>query len=271
MNDSHNGLESKADVLIITALYKERAWVEKVFDIQWIDIERQGTIYQTCEYKVNKDVLRIVLVSQLQMGMPHAAILTTKSLMLWSPELVIMTGMCAGVIGKVALGDLIIASKVLDYGSGKVIDGKLQPHFEPVMLDSWLWQLLEIFRHDEKVRKAIENEYPMARPHSYPLTIHMGSLGSGAAVVADSDIVTGIVMSERKLMGLDMESYAVALATNLNTTSSKRIEAFIVKGVVDFADARKDDGYHEYAAYASAAFVKKFLDRYYVAVVFHNK
>src|SRR5215216_2219875 len=111
MNATRNKTNNKADVLIITALYKERMWVEKAFDIQWAYIERQGTMYQICEYKVNEAVLRIVLVSQLQMGMVHAAILTTKSLMLWSPKLVIMTGICAGVKGKVALGDLIIDRK----------------------------------------------------------------------------------------------------------------------------------------------------------------
>jgi nucleoside phosphorylase len=271
MNELHNGVDDSADVLIITGLYKERAWVEKVFDDQWVDIERLGTIYQICKYKVNEDVLKIVLVSQLQMGMTHAAILTTKSLMLWSPQLVVMTGICAGVKGKVELGDLIVASKVLDYGSGKVVDGKLQPHFEPVMIDSWLWQLLEIFKHDEEVRRAIESESSIPRPDSHPLRIHMGSMGSGAAVVADLDIVDGIVASERKLLGLDMESYAVALATSMSTTSLKRVESFVVKGVVDFADSQKDDSYHDYAAYASAAFVKKFLDRYYISVVFHNK
>jgi nucleoside phosphorylase len=271
MNALRNHSDTKADVLIITALYKERMWVEKAFDVQWAYIERQGTMYQLCEYMVNKAILRIVLVSQLQMGMVHAAILTTKSLMLWSPKLVIMTGICAGVKGKVDLGDLIIASKVLDYGSGKVIDGKLQPHFEPVMVDSWLWQLLELFRHNETIRQSIEDEYPLIRPGSHPLTIHMGSLGSGAAVVADLGIVDGIIASERKLLGLDMESYAVALATTLSTTSSKRIESFIVKGVADFADSHKDDGYHDYAAYGSAAFVKKFLDHYSVFAVLRNK
>ncbi|MCP4542534.1 MAG: 5'-methylthioadenosine/S-adenosylhomocysteine nucleosidase [Chloroflexi bacterium] len=264
--------DHKADVLIMTALYKERKWVQKVFGTDWIDVEREGTVYQVCEHKVDDQVLRIVVVSQLQMGMPHAAILTTKSLMLWSPSLVIMTGICAGVKTKVELGDLIIATKVFDYGSGKVVGGKLRPHFEPVLIDSWLWQLLEIFRNDDLMRETIDQEYPLTegRPE-HPLVIRVGSLGSGAAVVADAEMVEGIVASERKLLGLDMESYAVALATSLSTTSSKRVESFIVKGVVDFADTGKDDTYHEYACYASAAFAKRFLDRYYTELVLDNK
>ena len=34
---------------------------------------------------------------------------------------------------------------------GKVVSGKLRPNFEPVQIDSWIWQLLELFRHDEAV------------------------------------------------------------------------------------------------------------------------
>ncbi len=262
--------DKKADILIITALYEERKWVQRVFSTEWRDVKREGTIYQVCDYQINDRVLKIVVVSQLQMGMPQAAILSTKSLVLWSPALVVMTGICAGVRGNVNLGDLIIANKVFDYGSGKVVDGKLRPAFEPVLVDAWLWQLLEVFRNDNGMCEAIHAEYPLEDRPQDPLTIHIGSIGSGAAVVADSNVVEGILSAERKLLGLDMESYAVALATSMSTTSSRRTESFIVKGVVDFADHQKNDSYHEYACYASAAFTKRFVERYYVELVVDN-
>ena len=267
----HSSKEDKADLLVVAALHKEKKWVQKVFDVEWKNIEREGVVYQVADYQIDDKIFKIVAVSQLHMGMPQAAVLTTKSIILWSPSVVVMTGICAGVEGQVNMGDLVIANKVFDYGSGKVIGGKLRPNFEPVQIDAWLWQLLEIFRHDEAVLEEIDREYPLEHGNpSSPLVAHLGSMGCGAAVVADTAIVEEIVLTERKLLALDMESYAVALATSLSATPTKRVEFFIVKSVVDFANSLKGDTHHDYSCYVSAAFVKKFLDRYYRQLFLDN-
>ena len=263
--------EYKADLLVVAALHKEKKWLQKVFDVEWRNVERDGVIFQVADYKIDDKTFKIVAVSQLHMGMPQAAILTTRSIMLWSPSVVVMTGICAGVEGQVTMGDIVVANKVFDYGSGKVVNGKLRPNFEPVQIDSWIWQLLELFRHDEAVLEQIDREYPLddGRPGS-PLVAHLGSMGCGSAVVADAAMIEEIVLTERKLLALDMESYAVALATSLSTTPTKRIEFFIVKSVVDFANSLKGDTHHNYSCYVSAAFLKKFLDRYYRQLFLDN-
>ncbi|MEG4212280.1 hypothetical protein [Microcoleus sp. S13_B4] len=111
------------------------------------------------------------------------------------------------------MGDIVIANKVFDYGSGKVVSGKLRPNFEPVQIDAWIWQLLELFRHDEAVMEQIDREYPLDEDHpGSPLVAHLGSMGCRSAVVAPTAIIEEIVLTERKLLALDMESYAVALA-----------------------------------------------------------
>jgi nucleoside phosphorylase len=263
--------ENKADILIVAALYKERKWVQEVFDVEWRNIEREGVVYQVADYKIDDQTFKIVAVSQLHMGMPQAAVLTTKSIILWSPSVVVMTGICAGVEGQVNMGDLVIANKVFDYGSGKVVNGKLRPNFEPVQMDAWLWQLLELFRHDDAIMEEISREYPLDHGHpGIPLVAHLGSMGCGSAVVADAAMIEEIVLTERKLLALDMESYAVALATSLSTTPTKRVEFFIVKSVVDFANSLKGDTHHNYACYVSAAFVKKFVERYYRQLFLDN-
>ncbi|MBD2414011.1 hypothetical protein FACHB389_12195 [Nostoc calcicola FACHB-389] len=275
---SHNSIkieqsceESKADILIVAALYKERKWVQKVFNCEWKNVEKGGVVYQVADYKIDDKTFKIVAVSQLHMGMPQAAVLTTRSIMLWSPSVVVMTGICAGVEGQVTMGDIVIANKVFDYGSGKIVGGKLRPNFEPVQIDAWLWQLLELFRNNEDILEEIDREYPLdrGRPDS-PLVAHLGSMGCGSAVVADAAMIEEIVLTERKLLALDMESYAVALATSLSTTTTKRVEFFIVKSVVDFANSLKGDAHHDYSCYVSAAFLKKFLDNYYRQLLLDN-
>lgn len=265
------GINFKADILFVAALHEEATWIRSVFgEGQWNDFEKDGVIYKICSYAIDDASLNLALVTQLQVGMNHAAFITTKSICLLEPKLVVMTGICAGVKGKTELGDLIIASKVFDYGSGKVVEGRLRPCYEPVMMDSWLWHLLDSFSRDSDILSSIDLECPVARADDTPLAIHIGSLGCGAAVVACPSIIEEIMEVNRKLLGLDMESYAVALSAQLSTTSTRRTEHIIVKGVVDFADAQKSDNYHGYSAYASASFVKKFIDRHYSSLIVFN-
>ncbi len=73
--------------------------------------------------------LHIVAAVQNDMGMVPAAILATKTVRAWRPKLVAMVGICAGVRGRVNLGDIIIGKQVFDYGSGKLVDGKLHPDY----------------------------------------------------------------------------------------------------------------------------------------------
>ncbi len=43
----------KADLLIITALYKEMKWVKRVFNISWQGIEQNGTYYYQGSYPID--------------------------------------------------------------------------------------------------------------------------------------------------------------------------------------------------------------------------
>jgi nucleoside phosphorylase len=57
-----------------------------------------------------------------------------------------------------------------------------------------------------------------------------------------------------------MESYGVALAASMCSTPARTVHAVIVKGVVDYADNSKNDDWHDYAAYASAALARQVLE-----------
>jgi len=68
------------------------------------------------------------------MGMVPAAILATKAVHVCAPLYVAMTGVCAGVAKDVNIGDIVIADSIFDYGSGKLIRGKLHPDYLPSRL-----------------------------------------------------------------------------------------------------------------------------------------
>ena len=64
---------------------------------------------------------------------------------------------------------------------------------------------------------------------------------------------------DRDLHGIDMEAYAVALAARLCSKHKANYPCLALKGVVDFAGIHKNDTYHEFGAYVSSAYLKKFL------------
>lgn len=246
------------DLLIITALPEEQKALQTVFGGKWTKTILDGIVFENSSLQTANRTLSIVIATQLDMGMPHAAITTTKAIKAYNPRLIVMTGICAGVEGKVELGDLVIASQIYDYGSGKLMEGKFCPHFTPVSPAPWLLQLLESFNDSEVLSSSIKSEFDGNKP-KVNLSIHLASMGTGAAVISDDNFVQELTNHDRKLYGIDMEAYAVALAARLCSNHKVNYPCFTLKGVVDFAGIHKNDIYHDYGAYVSSAYLKKFL------------
>ncbi|WP_445219608.1 hypothetical protein ACKWRH_05310 [Bradyrhizobium sp. Pa8] len=78
-------------------------------------------------------------------------------------------------------------------------------------------------------------------------------------MLADEKIIESLKSQQnRKLLGIDMESYGVMAAGS--EVSAPRPEALIIKGVSDFADSAKNDAYRHYAAYASAGILRLLVE-----------
>ena len=95
-----------------------------------------------------------------------------------------------------------------------------------------------------------------------PFKVQVAPMGSGSQVVEDEAIWTFISESMRKTLGLEME--AAALGAVAHTQRDKKLDAVVMKGVMDFANSGRDDHFKEFAARASAecliAFLRDHLD-----------
>lgn len=95
-----------------------------------------------------------------------------------------------------------------------------------------------------------------------PFRVHVAPMGSGNKVIEDTDVWSFVSEHMRKTLGLEME--AAALGALAHTQRSRRIDALVMKGVMDFANDGRDDHFKEYAARASAeclvAFLREHLD-----------
>lgn len=250
----------KADVLLLTGLHQELEWVQRVIGLDFNRRMRGGTSYLCADITRGERSVRIVTQRQLEKGLTTAAVTATKGICIWRPRFVVMTGVCAGIRGAVDLGDLIVATQCFEHSSGQLIDGLLVPAQNRISIDAWLLDTLTYLTDSSSIIPDIQASYTAALPADSKTRIHYGSMACGPHVVKDKSYMDALKNREYSLLGLDMESYGVALAASMCSTHSHPVVPLIVKGVCDFADSEKGDLWHDYCSYASASFVLRLLE-----------
>jgi nucleoside phosphorylase len=253
--------DSRADIAILVALPEpELTFVLKTFSQSWRQEGRDGIVFQVGTMPVSGTELTVVAAAQNDMGMVPASILATKTISSWRPSFVAMVGICAGVKEKVELGDVVVGQQFFDYGSGKLNDGRLVPDYTPVPLNDHVCALAKTLALDTELSARVRGAWggSKAGKPATELTVHVGPMASGAAVVADNKIVEDIEQHKRSLLAVDMESYGLARAV---TSAIISPHFMIVKGVQDFADPEKNDNFREYAALVSAVWLYEFIQR----------
>jgi len=90
-----------------------------------------------------------------------------------------------------------------------------------------------------------------------PFKLHVAPMGSGNRVIEDANIWSFVSRHMRKSLGLEMEAAALGALAHMHR--SRRLDALVMKGVMDFADHGRDDHFKEFAARASAECLMAFL------------
>jgi nucleoside phosphorylase len=92
-----------------------------------------------------------------------------------------------------------------------------------------------------------------------PFRLHVAAIGSGARVIEDESIWRFVSQAMRKTLGIDME--AAVLGELVHRLRDRKLDALVMKGVMDFANQGRDDHFKEFAARASAECLLWFLRR----------
>lgn len=232
-------------------------WTETKLDID-------STTYYENVLQFNGRELKFVAAAAPLMGMQATSVLTCKMIEIFTPRMMIMTGIAAGIKGEVECGDVIVADCTWDYGSGKIKFDNGERIFEPdprhVNLDVDMRQNLIDMSKDEALLAGIRKNWQGAKPRA-DLNVHISPLASGAAVIASQQIWDDIVAQQRKLKGIDMETYGFMYACQ--NSIKPRPSAVSIKSVSDNGDSNKSDEYRYYASYTSAAVMYEYISRYY--------
>jgi nucleoside phosphorylase/CheY-like chemotaxis protein len=254
-----------SDIGVVTALGDPELDAVLALDWSWKEEadSSDATKYHLGLTSYNGASRKIVAAKAPGMGMAQAAILATKMLLHYRPRCVVMCGICAGVKSSdVNLGDVLVANPSWDYGSGKRLVKAgvrtFEPAPQPFVLSTRIRGLVESLQDRSDLLHSLRGSFQGQKPDS-TLRILIGPVASGAAVLADEKIIESLKSQQnRKLLGIDMESYGVMAAGS--EVSAPRPEALIIKGVSDFADSAKNDAYRHYAAYTSASILRLLVE-----------
>jgi nucleoside phosphorylase len=254
------------DVAIVCALRKPE--LEKVLATgkqPWTSLPLDAgdpTQYRTTTFeRTGRPALSVVAAAPSQMGMTASATLTTKMIQRFKPKLVAMVGIAGGVDPKrQGFGDILAPATTFDYGAGKltVIDGKLHlsPDANPISIVPLLRERLEEWGLEDERLAAIRRQWSGPKPNTV-LKLHVGPLGSGAAVVAARETVDATKEHWRKLIGIEMEAYGVHHASQLAVHPPPMF--LCMKSICDFAGPDKNDDWQDYAAFTAAQLCHRFL------------
>ena len=212
------------------------------------------------------------------MGMTSAASLASKLIYRFTPRVVAMVGIAAGISGKI--GDIMIPDILWDYGSGrssleekkafgfyKMEKEVFAPYRFPITIkQDLIAELIRITRESDINQSVFDlGNSIIFDDKSQRLKSHIGPFVSGSAVIANDKILEQIKKQDGKLVGFDMEAFAIAYACNVSDITPQPI-SIILKSISDFGNKKKSnvnkDKHQEYAAFTSANFLVLLLIRH---------
>lgn len=248
-----------ADVAILTALESPEldAVLEAGGRSNWNFLRFEddpNPYHETAITTLSGKQLRIVATSPDRQGLTSSAVLATKLLTIFHPKLLIMVGVAAGFEeGGVGFGDILVADHAIDYGSGKLSVSKsgdevFFPSPSPVEITPRVRQILTSCKRDKSLLREIKDKFHGEKPNT-ELNLIIGPLGSADLVVDSPKKVSEIQHLWRKMIGVEMEVYAVYQASR--HAFYPHPDYFCLKSVCDLA---KDKGtkWQSYAAFVSA-------------------
>jgi nucleoside phosphorylase/CheY-like chemotaxis protein len=248
------------DICIVTAVDAE---FKAVFSwpIEWtrFTLVNDPSIYYRSVIIKDGKTTSVVLSKALRMGMVASAVLVSKMIMHFNPNYIFMVGICAGLEGKLSLGDIVVADPAWGYESGKQTTDGFKPSPHQVHLDARVRaDLLDHELHRTYLDKIKEN-WPKNKTlqPTQQINMRVAPMGSGSAVVAVDDGMAPLQDQHRGVLALEMEAYAVM--STAETISNSKPFALVIKSICDFASSEKGDDYQEYAAYTSAEFTFKYI------------
>ena len=252
------------DVLVLTALDVELAAAKQAFGIAE-DAEHTTTktgfhVWKALITKRGGKTVSCVVACFAGAGNIDAASVTSMLLGELRPDNVMMLGIAAGLRGKCALGEVVLAERVVAYeGAALVEGGKVEVRPEITRLNMRVRQDVSSYLSNRATLesrlmdsyKALGIEFPdqvEAGPVAQGMIPKTVTVASGEKLLRDPEKFLGMRELHGKTEVAEMEGAGLFAACNNFSTP-----VLMVRGISDFGDSKKDNRFHLLAAKAAAA------------------
>lgn len=238
--------------IILTALPVEYLAIRAHLTDLQEDIHPQGTVYERGMFSAAGQFWEVGIV-EIGAGNVGAARETERALAHFQPDVAFFVGV-AGGIKDVKLGDIVVATKVYGFESGKDADAFLpRPDVGNSSYEMVQRARVEA-RKDDWLRRL---NAPMPHPEPRPL---IGPIAAGEKVVASmhSAVREFLRSNYNDVLAVEMEGRGFLEATHAN----KNVAALIVRGISDLIEGKSQadaSGLQEIASRHAAAFAFEIL------------
>jgi nucleoside phosphorylase len=243
------------DFCIITALEEERdAVLSKLPGHRKLDRDGTGahTYFeaQVQTQRGDRAVYRVIVTCLSGMGPIKGANKASAVVTRWKPRHVLVVGIAGGVEGEVALGDVLVASTIVDYTLGKERDeAPREVRWQGYLADSDLLDAANNFS------RGWEDLVSCSRPEAGVPERRIGVIASGGDVIAAESRIARYRADHPKLIGVEMEGSGVAAALHEDITRPRFLMIRSVSDLANGADnARTKAVWRGYACDVAAAY-----------------
>lgn len=205
-----------------------------------------------------------VIVKLPRMGLVTCSIVSALAIDIFKPQLICMSGICAGIDGKANIYDVVIPDACHQHDAGKWGDKGLESEIYNVQIPTDVRLSISALLSSSEFNNDIKNDIRLNRSQipqntEYPeIKIFLAPASSGSSVVADADMAAIIKDQHRKNTAFEMESFALYEAARLSRIQPKYFSA---KAVVDNGSSDKSDSYHSPACIIAAKTVYNLILR----------
>lgn len=215
------------------------------------EMHPQGTIYERGKFIANGKSWEVGIV-EVGAGNASAGVEAERAIAYFNPSVILFVGV-AGGIKDVAIGDVVAATKVYGYESGKAKQ-KFQPRPD---LGLSTYSLIQRARAESKKSDWLQRL--TSAPASNPC-VFVAPIAAGEKVVASSksNVFKFIQLNYGDAVAVEMEGRGLLQAAHAN----HQVSALVIRGISDLIDGKSEadaGGSQEMAARHASAFAFEIL------------
>jgi nucleoside phosphorylase len=216
--------------VILTALSVEYQAVRAHVSNLCEEVHSEGTIYEQGIFSTSARAWNIV-ITQIGMGNPGAAFEVERAIQHFCPDVILFVGV-AGGLKDVQLGDVVAATKVYAYESGKVKD-VFQPRPEVDSVTYPMEQRAKAEANKPDWLQRLQGYPPYRSPRAF-----VGPIAAGEKVIASTHSAEWKLLQDTygNALAVDMEGYGFLKAAHANS----RVHTLIIRGISDLIDNKQE-------------------------------